>query len=270
MRKKHIGEEPSDLATREQALATMNGPLQDVAKDIQKKLNGVTKGTLLAYHDVGTLVDQVLRDEVRYGHDALSLLAQFLGVSDGERTLGDLREFAREYPREYIAEEIKKPMANGDCVSYSHFVTLMKISSREYRAELLTRIRAECLSVADVRREIAGGAYPVAKKRGSGRKMKRPTSPIAGLHRLSVEATRITKLAPLLDDAVFIELQTLAPAKVNEKMLEGIDSAKTAAGKAIAAFTDMLGKLDNTKERLQRVLTARTKEKAKHPRPVAV
>lgn len=49
-------------------------------------------------------------------------------------------------------------------------------------------------------------------KRGGGRKLRTPTSPAAGLHRLAIQAQGIVKDVALLDAPVFDELEDMQPA----------------------------------------------------------
>lgn len=85
-------------ARRKQLLTDMPSALQEVARQVEAKLNLIDSGTAMAIHAIGDLVDKVANYEEVYGWDAARQLAEYHDVSGGMPTLNSWRTIAMAYP----------------------------------------------------------------------------------------------------------------------------------------------------------------------------
>jgi hypothetical protein len=145
------GENPK--ARRYRAYSEMLPPTQKVAKIVEDKLRKINRGCLLIAHDIGALMDKVIKNEGVYGTSAEKEIARFTGLRGGHYRLYDLRKVAVAFSREALEEEAVTPMANGAYLDLDYFVEVSELPSPAARQELLDRIRSECLSLVAVRRE---------------------------------------------------------------------------------------------------------------------
>lgn len=240
-------------AKRRHIYNQMPPELRQKADRIDNRLRAAAKGTLLIDYDNGVEVQDVLEQDSVYGHNAINLLEKYTG----ERSLHDLYLIARSFSREYVEEQAKIPMANGSPLTRYHFVELQKIKSAETRKTFLTRIRRECLSIRDLRREIQSTGEANSRNPGGGRKIKPPTSPKAGLRRLVTDTERLSRLVDVLDDAVFAEIGSMPAAKVTDDLPDKIEEAKEFALATIAKLRHAIERLDGCKDRVARVLELR-------------
>ena len=152
-------------------------------------------------------------------------------------------------------------MANGRSLSLYHFIELLSVHSLKKRAEMFAIIRSQCLSVAELREYLVADKLRSSVKKGGGRQMKRPTSPIAGLHRLAAHAEKLVKYAGVLDD-VFDGIQEMPPDQVDDALVKMVDTAEASASNAIECLEGVLEHLKGAKSRIGRVLAHRNEDKA--------
>ena len=143
------------LETQRLVFREMTPSTQEVAKKLHAKMNAANLRDLLAKHAIGTMLYMTTSRPFVYGPDALRQFAMYTGIDGGEKTLLDLRCFAQSFTQQFIRQQANIPLANGAFLTYRHFVALMKVPSLDERNQLLARFRAEGLTVAQWRREVA-------------------------------------------------------------------------------------------------------------------
>jgi hypothetical protein len=247
-------------AERKKLLADMPEDLQPIAQRVHDKLKTLNRGDALTRYDIGVMLTAPVNKPSVYGMEAIEQVAEYAGVGGGRRTLYDMVIFAKEFTREFVEAEATKPLPDGSYLSFYDFCQLAKVTDPAERKRLLKRIREENLSIADIRREIAGGEYPVAHKRAGRRKVKPPTSPISGLHRLSTDAGRLADFVAVMAEPVFEKIIDMTPDTVKENMLTEIEKAQEAITRAEQSIRTAKAGLQKTKARVKTVLRLREEQ----------
>lgn len=129
--------------------------MQEVAKKYHARMRLANLRDLLFRHAIGRMLHQIAAKPGIYGPDAIRQFAEYLGIPGGMASLVDMKSFAHVFTRQFVREQAEKPLANGAFLTYEHFLCLMKMWSWKERNQLLDRIRAEGLTAAQVRREVA-------------------------------------------------------------------------------------------------------------------
>ncbi len=152
MKRKHL-----PLEARRAYLYDVDMPeaLQGPTSEFHERLRIANKRDLLAKHTMGTWLHHIVEKPGTYGPEALQQVADFTGIPGGIGALLYMKQFSEEFPRHFIIEQANKPMANGGFLTYAHFLQLAAVHSLKKQRELLARVRAEGLSVAQLRREVA-------------------------------------------------------------------------------------------------------------------
>ena len=167
-------------------------------------------------------------------------------------TFARWRDLAYTFPdREFVVQELAKPMASGRLLTVHHFIELASITDAKNRAKLLTRIRKDSWSVSDLRNELVATGARGSARRGPGRSMNSPKSPAAGLHRFSILTGQLVKYCPLMGESVFEAILGIEADKVPEKVFESIQEAKTVATEATKSLHQVLERLQEIEDYLR-------------------
>ena len=135
-------------------------------------------------------------------------LAEYLGKTDTQ--LYAYQSFAIEYTAEEAEELGRTQMSNGKFLTYAHAEQLMRVTSKDMRKKLTNK----CVSKGWSSHELKGEINATAQKRknmSGGRKVGRPTSPIAGLIGLSKSAGTLNNRLDVWESDVFDELDQIEP-----------------------------------------------------------
>ena len=144
----------------------MNAIAQETTRAIHEKLRIANKRDLLVRHSIGTILKRAFSKVGVYGQDFPKQFALVSGFARNLAALGDMKNFAAEYSRQFVLEQADEPMANGAFVSYEHLLELMKISSLKRRGQFLEKTRVGGLSVTQLRRVIAADRKTVGCRKG--------------------------------------------------------------------------------------------------------
>jgi hypothetical protein len=246
----------SGTAQRNAILKDLDPELQEVAKNVKDKVCRANRGLLLIAHEVGSLLLEVKAKKGLSDDDTVEKIAVYSGVNGGQRTLESWICLADVFDLPFLKKEMAVPMNSGNLLSLSHFIQLSTIA-REKHADFLKRIRKESLSVADLSTAIETEGLRSVKKPGGGRKPKRPTSPVTGLHELAKRTVNLSKYAAMLTGDVFPKIADMPPDMVDGRFLEQIEAAQAATANMMKALRPMLKGLEEGKARVQRILDLR-------------
>lgn len=248
---------PAEEARRK-AYEAMTPELRDVAQECERQIAKTAGSVIMLQYQIGARVLAVANDEQTYGPNAVQQLADYLGVRGGASYLYSLMNFARVFEADYVRTRSLRPMANGEHVTVSHWLQLMKIEDPQSRERMLERVYREALSANDLEREIrAGVAGPTRHTRQGGRRPKVPTNPVVGLQSVCEAANRLVRFEEAAEKAVFDALDEIAPDRVTDALLARAEQALAAVREAGRKAEEMGRRLEDNVRRLRNVLTAR-------------
>lgn len=248
---------------RDEIYAEMYPETQKVAREIKSLLRKENTGSLLIGYDIGALVATVtMGNEGIYGSDAVPRLAEYTAIEGGDRTLWNLMKLAQKYDRDFLKREAAIPLANGQYLNKHHFLALLNVPE-EKRLEFLEKTRVNSWSVDELEAEVRGQGLVKERAPGGGRKPKPPSSPQAGLRRLTRDLRKVINYSPLMNEGVFEKIEESAPGEVDEKLLTMLEEAEQTASGAIQTIGEMIGKIEANKNRVMRVLDNKKKKRPK-------
>lgn len=255
---------PVDKA-RLQIFKKMTPATQQVAKEFEDKISkGVVSQVKVAY-DIGARIAEMVDDtnESTYGSSAVKQLADYLNVDGGEQGLYNRMGFARAFTREYVTQQCAIPMANGNYLSFYHWLQLTKVEDEAKRDKWLNKVRKENMSGNDLEKEIRSGAAGATKHaRQGGRKPKAPTSPIAGLQKTFEIANKFARWEEVAGRTTFSAIEEMSADKVDQKLLEKTEACLEMVSSAYEKAGEMKEALEANVERLKEVMTKKSEDAA--------
>jgi hypothetical protein len=178
----------TEVMTQEALLANMKSEVQSLASIGWTKIKLVGSMDLMMLYDLGEIVS-MLTENKNLDEKSKSLgvvqLATYWSMGHQKYTpamLYNLKTVPETFDRQFFSQQIEKPMANGELLTWSHFVELQKLEDAEEITDMLDHIRKECLSSRDLKMQIESEGSAKVKRFG-GRKPKMPTSPTAALRK---------------------------------------------------------------------------------------
>lgn len=141
---------------REDLCYEMFPPTRKLAVKVQWKLRDVELDSTLFHYDLGSVIAKITRldQEPVYGSRAVEHIATFVAIPGGTNYLYNLRNLAQEFTRHFIEKEASILLDNGRPFTLEHFLVLMKVKSKKMQAELIERVRHECLTPGQLKRVI--------------------------------------------------------------------------------------------------------------------
>lgn len=256
---------------REQLLAEMTPATRSVALDLEKKRAMIAKGGILIIYDMGARLRDVVDKPSEHGEEAVEQLSAYFDMGQkGPDELRDMKNFATEFTKDFVNEQIAKPLANGQFLSYKHFRMVMRLKSKKDQLKLLERARNECLS-ANALEDLIQAEYARKNVRTSGRKPAKPTTPMAGLQKAFSQAQQLSNfLTQHMEESVFDPLKEMPPDEVNDTVLQRGEVFETQAVEAQHALEKALRQWVPVKERLLRVMSKKAEAAEKAAKTEAV
>lgn len=245
-------------AQRLKVYRKMPVPLQKIADYMSEKFSKETTALLLANYDVGAYLIDVTKNESKFGHDAMSQLAEYFPMIKGGRTtLYGLRDFAASFSREFVTEWSSKPMKKtGAFLTLSHWLALRKLDSSKDRVTLLKRTIEDALSAADLENEITSGAAGARKNiRQGGRNARIPDNPFLALQSTCKMGNKFDRFGKEVERKMFSVFSKLSEAKITPKLAEKLEETHKIIEHAVERGQQLLRAIEDSAEHAKRVLS---------------
>lgn len=249
---------PADKA-RQKLLKQMTPATRAIAMEFGEDAKKVSVGIVMVKYRLGVRVAAIVADEGEYGNGAVKLLAEYLGVPEGETGLYSLMNFAKAFEKDYVKQKSQLEMANGNHLTVSHWLQLMKVEDDTAREKLLKQVFSESMSAGDLEKHIRAGAAGKTKNaRQGGRKPKTPSSPLVGLQQIFALDNKLVRFFDVAETSVFDVLDEIAADKVTETLVERIENALKAVQEAKEKTGEMETRLEANLERVKDILEKAT------------
>lgn len=244
---------PVDKA-RAKLFKQMTPATQAIAKEFGEDAKKAATGIVMIQYRLGTRVQAAVENEGEYGSGAVKLLADYLGTPGGESYLYSLMNFAKSFEKDYVKQKCAIEMANGQHLTITHWLQLMKVEDEGAREKLLKQVFAESMSAGDLEKQIRAGAAGKTKNaRQGGRKPKTPSSPLVGLQQIFALDNKLVRFFDVAEKSVFDVLDEISPDKVTENLVERTETALQAVTEANEKTGEMKERLEANLERLKEV-----------------
>jgi len=256
---------------RAAVLKEMTPKGQSLAKTFDRKIQTAAKGLVTIEYDMGAQLVDAGVHEAEYGSNIVEQLAAYLDFPGGATALYQLKNFALEFDRGTVVKEVAKTMTNGRPLRTGHFLQLVRLKSTKDQLAMLTRIRAECLSVNQLEEEIRA-RFERKNSRSGGRKPQKPSSPAAGLQKLFSGAQKLDNFLGICEENVFEPLEEAAPETIDEAVVDKFDKAQQQLESLLADGNKALERMKPVRARLGNVLKKKkttTAEKKATPKKKA-
>ncbi len=237
-------------------LEEMTPKCQSVAKDFDKKIATAAKGLVMIRYDMGSRLSEVIKKEAEYGSNAVNLLADYLNLPGGATTMYALRNFAEEFAREFVQQQVMEPMVNGRPLETGHFLLILRVKEEKDQIKLFNQVRRECLSVNSLESEIRA-KYEQSNTRSGGRKPQKPSSPAAGLQKLFSTAQKLDNFLGISEESIFEPLEEIAPEEINEQLFQKFEKAAEQLESLAIDTATTIYRMSTVRDRLRSVVTSR-------------
>ena len=236
---------------RKALLAEMSPELRLVVKDFEEKDMAAAVGPVMIAYDKGARIKRIIEQEAKFGTNAVEQLAAYFGVSATK--FYELRNFASEWDKNFLKAELKKPMSNGDLLSYDHFRNLVRIKSSRDQTKLLRQVRLESMSSNSLS-ELISAQYEKKTTRSGGRKPLTPSTPAAALQKAFSQSQQLSRYIDTMADGVFSKISEMAADAMDEKLLDRLHHTKEQFEAADKAIRGGLGALEKSEARVAKIL----------------
>jgi hypothetical protein len=244
---------PMDKA-RAKIFKAMTPATQAIANEFSEDVKKASLGVVLIQYRLGAKVAAVVEDEGTYGSGAVKQLAEFLGNPGGETYLYALKNFATTFDKDYVKQKSSIAMANGQHLTVTHWLHLMKLEEEKAREKMLKRVYEESISASDLEKEIRAGAGGKTKNaRQGGRKPKTPSNPMVGLQQIFALDNKLVRFFDVAEKSVFDALDEIAADKVTDNLVERTENALKAVTEANEKTGEMKERLETNLERLKEI-----------------
>lgn len=232
----------------------MTPATQEVAKEFEGKVGNAATGIIILQYSLGARVKSIVDDEGTYGSGAVKQLAEYLSVKGGESYLYSLMNFSDTFEKDYVKQKSSIALANGEHLTVTHWLQLMKISEEKAREKMLDRVYRESMSANDLEKEIRAGAGGKTKNaRQGGRKPKTPSNPMVGLQGIFALSNKFVRFEEVAEKAVFDVLDEIEPDKVTDNLVEKAEKALEVVEQTVEKATEMKDRLETNIERLKEI-----------------
>lgn len=232
----------------------MTPATQEVAKEFEGKVGNAATGIIILQYSLGARVKAIVDDEGTYGSGAVKQLAEYLAVKGGESYLYSLMNFSDTFEKDYVKQKSSIAMANGEYMTVTHWLQLMKISEEKAREKMLDRVYKESMSANDLEKEIRAGAGGKTKNaRQGGRKPKTPSNPMVGLQGIFALSNKFVRFEEVAEKAVFDVLDEIEPDKVTDNLVEKAEKALEIVEQTVEKANEMKDRLETNLERLKEI-----------------
>ena len=242
---------------RKALLAEMSPELRLVVKDFEEKDMAAAVGPVMIAYDKGARIKRIIEQEAKFGTNAVEQLAAYFGVS--AMKFYELRNFASEWDKNFLKAELKKPMSNGDLLSYDHFRNLVRIKSSRDQTKLLRQVRLESMSSNSLS-ELISAQYEKKTTRSGGRKPLTPSTPAAALQKAFSQSQQLSRYIDTMADGVFTKISEMAADAMDEKLLDRLHQTKEQFEAADKAIRGGLGALEKSEARVAKILNEKKKK----------
>lgn len=255
---------PAVALRQDEILRQMTEEGRAKAKEMRNKICESTRSQVLAWWDVGKMINGALSaadSVVRYGQDYARQLAVFFGFNaDGNTTeVYRLRNFATAFTRQFVATWTSKVFPNGKVLSLKHWVEL---SRRELTSPQQEAVLSKCIaggwSAELLSQAIAEGTAPKNIRKG-GRHLQRPQSLSAGIQAIEAAAQRIVKLDGVIEDWVMKPVRETPPDRLDDQVLQRFTTAQEMVDSAGTSLDDIRDKLTQGMQHVSNVIAKRNK-----------
>ncbi len=239
---------------RQAIFKKMPKALQEVALDFAERLAKGAMGVIIIQYNMGATIGEVLANERAYGSEAAKQLGDYLGLTNGETLLYNLRNFAATFKAEFVKQQSARHMADGQHLSLSHWIALTKVDDPKDQLKWLEEVFRRSLSANALELEIKSGGTSTRNVRQGGRKPQVPTSAIAGLQKMFQQAQQLNRYSEVAVKSVFDKIDDMEPDKVTDVLLERLEKTRETLHDTAEGASGAVERLDENIERVKRVL----------------
>lgn len=239
---------------REVIFEDMDKVTQEAATEGVEKVKAGYQAALLISYDLGALVNRVYEaehlNETQRKQEIKKLAAYWNQPNMGPSTLYDLRNVAAAFDREFLLEQSKEKMSNGNFLTWSHFKELQKVNSEKRQLSILKKIRQHSWSANELALELQGKKEAETKRSG-GRKPTLPKTPNGMLQKLFTSIQSADNYVTAVSEPLGGLFLEMPPSEVDEQFVDNIDNT-------LARIEETAEHLKETEKKLKKVRTRAT------------
>lgn len=260
----------SEIKKRRAALFNeMTKETQELVTACHQKLLDAGRGFVILRYDIGAAAAKMVAAPDTYGTSAVEQMADYLSFPGGSPALYDCKRVADMFDRTFVKDMQEKPLSDGSFLSLGHWIALTKLKKAADREKMLAWAVKHTASAVDLNREIDAGSGGTTgnSARAGGRPPAAPTSPVAGLLKVSSLGKTFSNYVTTVEKAVFDEFDHMDADRINEQLLEKLEAAHEELTELEKNAKGALARVDTNLERVRRILDKRAETPAETDEP---
>lgn len=175
------------------------------------------------------------------------------GIS--EHQIYNFRNVVVTFDEEFILQQIAEPCANGDNLTFAHFVQLQKTKGDEKsQLAILKKVRKHSWSSNDLETELSG-TRKVSVKRSGGRKQNVPTSAPGIVKKLHRQVQSASNYLELVSPRLSVDFLEIPPDMITPEFVETVEEAESQVQVLSVALKEATQNLKAVHKRCVKVLS---------------
>ncbi len=175
------------------------------------------------------------------------------GIS--EHQIYNFRNVVATFDEDFIIQQIAEPCANGDNLTFAHFIQLQKTKGDEKsQLAILKKVRKHSWSSNDLEVELSG-TKKVSVKRSGGRKQNVPTSAPGIVKKLHRQVQSASNYLELVSPRLSTDFLEIPPDKITPEFVETVEEAESQVKALSSALKEATQNLKAVHKRCVKVLS---------------
>lgn len=224
-----------------------------IYQDCEALEQNVIRGTVLAAHKFGQLLNRVYKRYQAHGLDEL-----LWALNKTEAQVNEARRLADTYSEQDLQDFLSLRTPTNEMLTKSHLLELTAVDDRSKRTALAKRAAHENMSVRELTEVVQDH---VGRRPGGGRRYAQPTNLKSLLTRWTGKTEKLLVFHEQVVDKSFEDLvNNTPPDKLSADIVAQIDRAHSVAGKVIEQAEADLERLMSLKSRVSDILASRPED----------
>jgi hypothetical protein len=237
---------------RDKILASMSEKTRTLAIEGGEKLKRLHSAGVLLFYELGERINDICTDETLDESTEVTKLAQYWGI-DNTNKLYEMRNAALTFTKEFLVQQIREPLSNGQTLTFEHFKALRRVSSEKDRASLLKQTRKLGWTANELAAEIRGKGITTTKRTG-GRNPAIPATVIQIVQKGYSQTQQLGRYLDAVAEPLVDHFNELPADKADDALVSKIDETVEQLEETRGRIDSFLSALTEGKTRVRSII----------------
>lgn len=233
---------------RREAFELLSPSAQRVALKVQDCVRVGYTAAVLVQYDMGIAICDILDDEEMTSAEKkteLKKLASFINQPKfNASALIDIANTSATFDRDFIKDQISRPMANGRFLTWTHFRELQRVESEKARTKYLEDVRKNCWSCSQLALELSADKDTAETSNITGRTPDIPKTPKSAVKKLQNVLVKANNYIETLQETLTSDYMKLKAEDVDDKLIDIVSETAQEIEDAKDNLKEMLSYLE--------------------------